>query len=158
MQAKVKACSRQDSERRLLITAVVSAAAIGFALVPTEALRPRPSKPLYYYIVPILRIKDLLVDSSPEIIENADWAQLRVLLSRITVQQLRSEFEEYIYNMDFNKYYDSFPGTKVTGKQNQEFVAFSSQSQKAAVQRLDAILKLLPEQDVQQAMEAVKIY
>mmetsp|Transcript_10954 Transcript_10954/g.30061 ORF Transcript_10954/g.30061 Transcript_10954/m.30061 type:complete len:326 (+) Transcript_10954:60-1037(+) len=175
--------AKEIVQRRLLITALASAAAIGFALVPTEALRPRPSKPLYYYIVPILRIKDLLVDDSPEIIENADWAQLRLLLSRITgtpnkvhenfdnivalldsnsnqgrVQQLRTEFEEYIYNMDFNKYYDSMPGTKITGKQNQEFVTFSSQAQKAAVQRLEAILKLLPEKDVQQALEAVKIY
>jgi len=50
------------------------------------------------------------------------------------------------------------PGTKLTSKQNQEFVNFSSQAQKAASQRLDTILRLLPPQDVQQAVDASKLY
>lgn len=59
---------------------------------------------------------------------------------------------------DFNRYYDTMPGTKVTGKQNIEFVKFSSQAQKAASQRLETILKLLPQDAVQQAVEASKMY
>ena len=44
-------------QKRLLITGVVGVVAAGLALIPTEAMRLRPSKPLYFYIVPLLRVK-----------------------------------------------------------------------------------------------------
>ena len=85
---------------------------------------------------------------------------MRSLYQYFLPDKLLTHVGTKIYNnkcRDFNKYYDSFPGTKITGSQNQEFVKFSTQAQKAAIQRLERILKLLPEQDVQQAVEASRI-
>lgn len=106
----------------MLIGGALTAAALAFALVPTEALAPKPSKPLYFYVVPLLRIQvrrptwgcrgraarcrsrrqawvreecavrcacccapqDLLGECG-QIIADADWDQLRIVLSRIRV-------------------------------------------------------------------------
>lgn len=44
-------------QRRLLIGGALTLGLGAFALVPTEALRPKPPKPMYFYIVPLLRIQ-----------------------------------------------------------------------------------------------------
>ena len=44
-------------QRRLIIGGVLTAGLAAFALVPTEALRPKPPKPLYFYVVPLLRVQ-----------------------------------------------------------------------------------------------------
>ena len=46
------------TKRRLLLGAVATLALGGFALVPTDYLRlVRPSKPLFLYLVPLLRVR-----------------------------------------------------------------------------------------------------
>jgi hypothetical protein len=44
-------------QRRLIIGVGLSAALGAFALVPTEQLQPAPSKPLFFYLVPLLRVR-----------------------------------------------------------------------------------------------------
>ena len=44
-------------QKRVLIGGLVTLGLGAFALVPTEALRLKPSKPMYFYVVPLLRIK-----------------------------------------------------------------------------------------------------
>lgn len=41
--------------RRLLVGAVVAGATVAFALVPTESLDGSAQKPLFFYLVPVLR-------------------------------------------------------------------------------------------------------
>jgi hypothetical protein len=53
----MRVCACVSLQRRLIIGIGLSAALGAFALVPTEALRPRPSKPLFLYLVPLLRIQ-----------------------------------------------------------------------------------------------------
>lgn len=58
---------------------------------------------------------------------------------------------------DFNTYHDSMSGKAITAAQNAEYVKFSSQALRAALQRLDSILQLLPAEAVQQAADANRI-
>ncbi len=46
-------------QKRLILGAIASVGLAAFALVPTKELRPKPSKPLYFYIVSLLRIQDV---------------------------------------------------------------------------------------------------
>ena len=50
-------------QRRLIIGAVVTVIAAGLSVLPTDALRfSRPSKPLFFYLTPLVRVQSLLGD------------------------------------------------------------------------------------------------
>ena len=50
-------------QRRLIIGTVVTLIAGGLSLLPTDALRfARPSKPLFFYLTPLVRVQSLLAD------------------------------------------------------------------------------------------------
>jgi hypothetical protein len=69
--------------RRLLQGALATAALAAFALVPTRALRVgAPSKPLFFYLVPLVRALDQLRDLEQPV-EDADWPTLRAARARI---------------------------------------------------------------------------
>lgn len=162
-------------QRRLLIGGALTLALGAFALVPTEALKVKPPKPMYFYIVPLLRIEDLLKESKA-IIEDAQWDQLRLVVSRIertpnnarqnldnvvaliedtkTAEKARvlaAELFEYLDSLDYNKYFDAMPTRTLSGVQNAQFVAFSSGALKAAQGKLASFLALLPSESVQTA-------
>lgn len=44
-------------QRRLLIGIGLTVAAGAFAIIPTSSLRGKPSKPLFFYLVPLLKIQ-----------------------------------------------------------------------------------------------------
>lgn len=69
-------------QRRLIIGIGLSLAAGAFALIPTERLQPAPSKPLFFYLVPLLRVQELLAEAE-KIIPGGDYEQLRRVLERI---------------------------------------------------------------------------
>jgi hypothetical protein len=66
-----------------LLGALAVAGLSAFSLVPSEKLRLKPSKPLFFYLVPLLRTQQLLA-ASRAVIEAGDWPQLRSILSRIS--------------------------------------------------------------------------
>ena len=68
--------------RRLLIGIGLSVGVGAFALIPTEKLQPAPSKPLFFYLVPLVRVQGLLKEAE-DIIPNGDYEALRTVLSRI---------------------------------------------------------------------------
>ena len=69
--------------RRLLQGALATAALAAFALVPTRALRVgAPSKPLFFYLIPLVRALDQLRDLEPAV-EDADWPKLRAARAAI---------------------------------------------------------------------------
>ena len=45
------------AQRRLLLSVLAGVGLAAFAVIPTEKLSLKPSKPLYFYIVPLLRIQ-----------------------------------------------------------------------------------------------------
>ena len=45
------------TQKRLAIGIIATLGLGAFGLIPTEQLRLKPEKPMYFYIVPLLRIK-----------------------------------------------------------------------------------------------------
>lgn len=68
--------------RRLLGGLALTAAAAAFAIVPTERLQPAPSKPLFFYLVPLVRTQALL-EEVERVVPEGDYEQLRSALARI---------------------------------------------------------------------------
>ncbi|GAX84747.1 hypothetical protein CEUSTIGMA_g12169.t1 [Chlamydomonas eustigma] len=173
---------QQTVQKRLALGIIASLALGAFALVPTDALRLKPPKPMYFYIVPLLRIKDLLEECGP-IIQDADWSTLRILLPRVTgppnnarsnldnviallddtrtaekATKLAAEFFEYLDSIDFNKYYDAMPSVTLTGAQNAQYAEFSGKALVVALQKLDSFLALLPSQAKADAITQMPVY
>lgn len=165
-------------QRRLLIAGLLSAGALALALIPTDALAPKPQKPLYFYLVPLLRIQDLL-NECDQIIQDAEWDQLRLVLSRVQgtpnnaqqnlnnvvallddsntrskAQKLAFEINDYLNDMDYQKYFDAIPVRTISGVQNAEFVKFSSAALKATQTRLSQFLRLVPRDALDAAIQA----
>ncbi|KAG2499370.1 hypothetical protein HYH03_002945 [Edaphochlamys debaryana] len=176
--------STQDPEykatvtKRILIGAVLTAGLGAFALVPTEALRPKPSKPMYFYLVPVLRVESLLSECKA-IIEDADWPQLRQALNRIDgppnnirtnldaiialipearsatrATELSADLYEYLRSLDPNEYFDIM-ARSLTGSQNAQFSAFSLKALAAGQAKLAELLALVPQDQLAIAREQV---
>ncbi|PNH12083.1 hypothetical protein TSOC_001022 [Tetrabaena socialis] len=166
-------------QRRLLIGGVLGLGLGAFALIPTEALQPKPSKPMYFYLTPILRIQDLLVECRA-IIEDADWAQLRQALARIEgppnnvrqnldsiiplipnakdavkARELAIDLYEYLNSLDYQQYYDAMPRRTISGAQNLEYAKFSLSALKAAQDKLADLLALIPRDQLQLARDQI---
>lgn len=69
-------------QRRLLIGLGLTVGLGAFALVPTEQLAPKPSKPLFFYLTPLIRVQGIL-DEIERVIPDGDYQKLKTLLSRI---------------------------------------------------------------------------
>jgi hypothetical protein len=46
-----------SSQKRLVIGLVAALGIAAFGLIPTDQLQIKPDKPMYFYVVPLLRIK-----------------------------------------------------------------------------------------------------
>lgn len=155
-------------QKRLLIGGVLSVGVLALAFIPTETFRPKPRAPLFFYLVPLLRIQELLVQCK-DFIDNAQWSDLRVVLRLILgppnevrsnldaaigcledprsaekAAQVAAELVEYLQQIDYNKYFDAVPQAEITGSQQAEFVKFSSNSLLAAQKKLKEFLALMP--------------
>lgn len=169
--------SKQIVQRRLAIGLVVGAGLGALSFIPTETLRLRPPKPLFFYLVPLLQAQALLADCG-QLIADADWVSLRAVLARLTgppfsvkdnlqaaaawlddtrtaarCGELASELTEYLADMDYNKYFDAMPRAAVSGAQQAQFVEFSSSALKAAQRKLSEALALMPEEDLAAARQ-----
>ncbi|GIL72877.1 hypothetical protein Vretifemale_3169 [Volvox reticuliferus] len=168
-------------QRRLFIGGILTLGLGAFALVPTEALRPKPSKPMYFYLVPLLRIQELLGECRT-IIEVADWDQLRQALSRIEgppnnvrqnldnvialipeaktasrAQELSADLYEYLRSLDYQRYFDAIPQKVISGAQNAQYAQFSLSSLQAAQVKLTELLSLVPKDQLQLARDQLAV-
>lgn len=167
-------------KRRLLIGIALSIGLGAFALVPTEKLQPPPSKPLFFYLVPLLRVREIL-NEIVRIIPDGNYEQLGSLLSRIegppnNVQENlkaaasslpdgksaeRADFVardvyEYLKGIDYQTYYESVGGSgrmSNGGQQAKEMFEYSENSAKAAQRKLDEFLSLMPEDQLDAAKQ-----
>lgn len=164
-------------QRRLIVGAALAAGLAAFALVPTESLVIKPSRPMFSYLVPVLRIQQLLADTK-EVVDDANWEQLRLILSRISgnpnnarenvgaviallgdaktsekARAIANEFYEFLASADYDKYFDTMVSRNrvISGVQNAQFVDFSNRSLLAAQQRLAAFLALVPSDQLEAA-------
>mmetsp|Transcript_12340 Transcript_12340/g.40550 ORF Transcript_12340/g.40550 Transcript_12340/m.40550 type:complete len:331 (-) Transcript_12340:1109-2101(-) len=163
--------------RRLAIGLGLSAAFVVLALQPSTS--GPPPKPLFFYLVPLLRSQALL-EQAETVVADANWAQLAPLLRGVEeaneakknlmsaaaslpspqrqdqARALASEFLEYVQQADYKKYFDQ--KSTPTGTQQAEFAAFSLRSIKAAEGKLAAFLKLMPADDVQAARSQLSAF
>ena len=162
---------QETLSRRLLLGGVGTALFVALSLVPDSA--GPPSKPLFFYVVPLLRVQALL-PKAEEVVADADWAGLTSLRGSILgspndarealrsaaaalrdaraqerAKALAASFLEYLDQADPLKYFDS--RAPPTGAQNAEFAAFSRKAVKAAEVALADFLALLPAEDVEAA-------
>ena len=161
--------------RRLLLGGVGTALFVALSLVPDSS--GPPSKPLFYYVIPLLRVQALL-PKTEAVVADAAWAGLSSLRSSILgspndvrealrcsaaalrdartqekAKALAASFLEYLDQADPAKYFDS--RATPTGAQNAEFAAFSQRAVKAAEVALADFLALLPAEDVEAARSNV---
>eukprot|EP00877_Chromochloris_zofingiensis_P008227 jgi/Chrzof1/3658/Cz13g04020.t1 len=124
-------------QRRLVVGGLIAAGLAAFAFIPTRALRLKPSKPLFFYILALLQLQEQLAQCK-DIIENAQWDNLRLILPRIKgspgnieenlynavsliqdgkaaakAEALVGDIMEYLDKVDYNKYFDAMPSRKV---------------------------------------------
>lgn len=177
------AMSEEDQStvnRRLIGGLVFTAAAGAFGLVPDRQVRPKPSKPLFFYLVPILRIQALIGDLETAA-EAGEWGELRNILQRISkepnnakenlksaaacldddkqfekAESLIVEFLEYLSQVDFKNYYDNVGQVSVT--QEMQFKDFSLQCAKAAGKKLDEFIRLMPEEQLGAARSQLNVF
>mmetsp|Transcript_10142 Transcript_10142/g.27647 ORF Transcript_10142/g.27647 Transcript_10142/m.27647 type:complete len:327 (-) Transcript_10142:1826-2806(-) len=165
-------------QRRLVLGIGLSVALGAFSLVPTEQLQLAPSKPLFFYLVPLLRVRALL-DEVLAVATEGDYDRMSRLLARIegppnNVQQnLKSasaalaatdgrlaqradtvgrDVYEYLKGVDYQTYFESRIGSG--GDQTKEFFEYSTSSAKAAAVKLDEFLGLMPDDQLEAAKVA----
>ncbi|KAL4424061.1 hypothetical protein ABPG75_001362 [Micractinium tetrahymenae] len=164
--------SQEDQEvvKRRLVLGLVAAAGLGaFALVPTQELQlAKPSKPLFFYLVPLLRSQQLLVEAE-RLVPEGDLLALQSLLRRILgepnslQQNLRDaaaclpntrdaeraaavgrEVYEYVLQIDYDQYFETMSGARRDGRTQQQYYEFSLNSARAAQAKLREFLALMP--------------
>eukprot|EP00898_Chlorokybus_atmophyticus_P003499 jgi/Chlat1/414/Chrsp10S00056 len=161
--------------RRLVIGLALTAATVAFSLVPSFWTRPKPSKPLYFYVVPLVEVQERLA-SLQQIATEGQWGTLKTELKRLTslpldirsnldsaaayleekeayerATELSKSILEYLDQVDFSKYFENLGTASFT--QEKEFKDFSLKSLKAAGELLKQFMKLLPVDVVSAAQE-----
>lgn len=163
-------------KRRLLIGGVLTVGTIALSLIPTEDLDGSANKPLYVYLVPLLRSISLLQDLAVEV-EQGNTGSSALVVDRILGkpnearknlysaiesispsqrQQAReaiSNFVDYVQQIDYNKYYDTV-GVK-DGRLMAQYQEFSLKSIKAAIRTGNEILAMFPGDVVADAKETL---
>jgi hypothetical protein len=184
VDGKLNAAQEQEEKatvkRRLIIGTVLSAGLGAFALIPTEKLQPPPSKPLFFYLVPLLRVREILKEIVT-VIPDGKYEQLGSLLSRIegppnNVQEnlkaaaaslpdgklaekadfVARDVYEYLKGIDYQTYFESVGGSgrmSNGGQQAKEMFEYSENSAKAAQKKLDEFLSLMPEDQLDAATQ-----
>jgi len=158
-------------QRRLLLGGLGTALFAALSLVPSSS--GPPAKPLFFYLVPLLRVQTLLTDAEA-VVADADWSGLSSLRAAMLgypndareslrcataalgdarlqerAKALAASVLEYIDQADPAAYFDSRAAP--TGAQNAEFAAFSLRAVKAAGVALTAFLALMPAEDLEAA-------
>jgi A/G-specific adenine glycosylase len=148
-----------------------------------EKLQPPPSKPLFFYLVPLLRTRDIL-DEIIRIIPDGKYERLRELLDLVegppnNVQQnlksaaasldspaliekadaIARDVYEYLKGIDYQTYYDSIGASRGSrgGQELKEMFDFSSKSADAAQSKLEEFLKLMPKEELAAAKSQANI-
>ncbi|CAM6097402.1 unnamed protein product [Calypogeia fissa] len=156
--------------RRLLIGLGITAVAGGLALIKLPVSLNKPTKPLFFYLIYVLRLKDQLetLEGSASDAKLAGAQLKRIIGSREELKdnflsaaalidgadgdrtsQLAFDVFEYLNEADYSKYFENLG--EPTGAQQVEFLKFSLQSIKAARLKIEEYLTLVPAESVQAA-------
>ncbi|KAG6556891.1 hypothetical protein Mapa_001471 [Marchantia paleacea] len=149
--------------RRLIGGIGLTVVALGLATVKLPAILSRPSKPLFFYLAYILRLKETLetleaTGSDAKVVESQlaraygssdelkdNFLSAAALLDGGDVDQatkLSYDIFEYLFQANSSKYFDDFGQPTVA--QQAEFLKFSLQSIQAARSKIQEFLRLVP--------------
>lgn len=166
--------------RRLAIGLFGTALFAGLAQIDLDSLEQTPSKPLFFYLVPLLKNRELLKRAS-ELAENGYWEDLTIVVNQIQTQndargnlsfaatfltgrdeerakQAASDFLELLEKVDYNKYFESMKGVPVTGAKALEYSKFSKKAAVAAGAKLDEFLGLMDREQLDAAKSQVETF
>jgi hypothetical protein len=161
--------------RRLAIGLLCAALFAGASQISSES--SAPSKPLFFYLAPLVKIAELLKQAS-EFAENGYWDDLTVVVNQIQRQndargnlfaaaayltgrdeenakQKAFDFLELLEKVDYNKYFESMKGVPVSGAQAMEYSRFSKKAAIAASAKLDEFLRLMDREQLEAARAQV---
>eukprot|EP00270_Netrium_digitus_P018875 TRINITY_DN7263_c0_g2_i1.p1 TRINITY_DN7263_c0_g2~~TRINITY_DN7263_c0_g2_i1.p1 ORF type:complete len:369 (+),score=106.72 TRINITY_DN7263_c0_g2_i1:48-1109(+) len=160
--------------RRLAIGLVLSVGTIAFAFVKLPTSISKPSKPLFFYISPLLQLQTslkLLLEEGNDL--DVDEIRVRLLSVVGPMEDLKSnllstatflendadaavafELLSYINQADYQNYFD--PVGRAALAQQSEWRNFSLSSIKAAVDKLETFLSFLPSEAVQAAATSLE--
>ena len=163
--------------RRLIIGLALTAAFAAFSQVSIEA--PEPTKPLFFYLVPLVRSRALLVRATT-LAEEGEWEDLSSTVSRVVgapndvktnlfkaaaylsgneenkAKAIAFDFLEYMEKVDYSKYYENLGA--VNGSKAAEYAKFSAKASKSAIGKLDEFLALMDRESVTAATSQVMAF
>ena len=89
MQAAPLTAEEQSTvSKRGVLGLLAGVAAVAFAFVPNDALYvSKPTNPMYFYLVPLLRVADILRDLQPAVAD-AEFAQVRCHVISLLIPSL----------------------------------------------------------------------
>ena len=163
--------------RRLIVGLALTAAFAAFSQVSIEA--PEPTKPLFFYLVPIVRSRALLVRATT-LAEEGEWEDLSSTVARVVgapndvkmnlfkaaaylsgseeskAKSIAFDFLEYMEKVDYSKYYENLGA--VNGSKAAEYAKFSAKASKSAIGKLDEFLALMDRESVAAATSQVMAF
>lgn len=168
--------SNEIVKRRLFIGLGITVVAVGLSFLKLPQGFVKPSKPLFFYLGPILSLREqlkLIEDSSSDV--NSVRQRLQQALNPANVSKdtflsaarwlegaeadkavsLTFTIFDYLNQADYNKYFESL-GKPSTGQQL-EFLKFSLHAVQAARENLESFLSIMPEEALQAANSNLKL-
>ena len=162
--------------RRLAIGLLGTGVFVGLSQISDESAAP--SKPLFFYLVPLLKIRALLTQASA-LAEDGAWDELSATCRQIAkandakgnllaaaayltgrdeerAKQMAFDFLELLEKIDYNKYFESMKGVPVSGAKAAEYSKFSKRAAAAAAAQLDEFLKLMDREQLDAARSQVE--
>eukprot|EP00241_Pyramimonas_parkeae_P006631 CAMPEP_0114257448 /NCGR_PEP_ID=MMETSP0058-20121206/18738_1 /TAXON_ID=36894 /ORGANISM="Pyramimonas parkeae, CCMP726" /LENGTH=327 /DNA_ID=CAMNT_0001372175 /DNA_START=36 /DNA_END=1019 /DNA_ORIENTATION=+ len=161
--------------RRLIGGLAATGVLFALSLIPDKEVRPKPAKPLFFYIVPLLRIQRVLEDMETTV-RSGDAVALRAQIKTVVsnpfnakenlknaalclesdvsydkANKIAVDFLEYMEQVDYSKYFESVTAV------NERQINFSTQSVQAAERKLKEFLALMPADQLEAATTQLNV-
>jgi len=163
--------------RRAIVGAALTAAFVGLSQISIEA--PEPSKPLFFYLVPVVRSRELLRRATV-LAEEGSWEELNSTVNRVTgppndvkenlfkaaaylsgsqeakAREIAFDFLEYMEKVNYSKYFENMGS--VNGNKAAEYAKFSAKASVSAIGKIDEFLALMDRESVEAAESQVMAF
>lgn len=163
--------------RRAIVGAALTAAFVGLSQISIEA--PEPSKPLFFYLVPLVRSRELLRRATV-LAEEGSWEELNSTVNRVTgppndvkenlfkaaaylsgsqeakAREIAFDFLEYMEKVNYSKYFENMGS--VNGNKAAEYAKFSAKASVSAIGKMDEFLALMDRESVEAAESQVMAF
>ena len=176
---EVTQMSKEDQDtvnRRLAIGLLGTSVFVGLSQISDSAAPP--SKPLFFYLVPLVKIRELLKQAS-QLSEDGYWDELATVCRQISeangakenllnaakyldsgdeekAKRIAYDFMELLEKIDYNKYFESLGA--VSGTKAAEYSKFSKRASVAAAAKLDEFLALMDREQLDAARSQVIVF